>query len=81
VNRNTKTLCITDFLPYLHPVTYLHQWDAGGADVLLHGNNHLLGGDGLKGNAGGGHFLIILGVDAAEKRAFHNLLTSLCSNQ
>ncbi len=46
VNRHAQSFAVADLLPQKNMVAHLYQGNAGRADVLLHGNHHLPGGDG-----------------------------------
>jgi hypothetical protein len=71
MDGDAQTLAVADLLTPQHMLTHIYQGRTGSADMLLHGNHHLLGGDGLEGSACGGHLLIILGMDAAKKQLVH----------
>ena len=48
MHRHAQSLAVTDLLSPFYGVTHLHQRRTGRADVLLHGNDHFLGDDGLQ---------------------------------
>ena len=72
MNRHAEAFAVTDLLAPKHMVANLHQRGAGRADVLLQGDHHLPGDNGMECRHAGGHFLIVFGVDASKKQAFHD---------
>ena len=71
MHRYAQAFAIANLLAAQHMIAHLHQRLAGCADMLLHGQHNLLGHDGVEGGYMGGHFLVVLGMDATEKQAFH----------
>ena len=71
MDGDTQALTVTDRLATQHLITHLYQGCTGCADMLLHGDHHLFGGDSLEEGDACGHFLVVFGVNTAKKQLVH----------
>ena len=76
VDGDAQPLTVTDLLAQQYVVACSDQRGTGSTDMLLHGDHHLLGGDGAQNGVLSGHFLVVLGMNSPIKQVFH-AVTSL----